>query len=56
MVWGAHIAGIPEEETALSFAPVIAAAGGIAGVKLRARMSKRRIRLRRQIGKAGGLR
>jgi hypothetical protein len=56
MVWGAHIAGIPVEETALSFAPVIAATGGIAGVKLRARMSKRRIRRRRQVGKAGGLR
>jgi hypothetical protein len=56
MVWGAHIAGIPVEETALSFAPVIVAAGGVTGMRLRARMSKRRIRLRRHGGKAGGRR
>jgi hypothetical protein len=35
MVWGAHIAGIPVEETALSFAPVILIAGGVAGARLR---------------------
>jgi hypothetical protein len=46
MLWGAHIAGIPIEETALSFAPVIALTGGIVGAKLRERMSKRRIRFR----------
>jgi hypothetical protein len=56
MVWGAHIAGIPVEETALSFAPVIVATGGVAGMKLRARMSKRRIRLRQHAGRAGGRR
>ena len=31
----AHIAGIPVEETALSFGPVIAAGGGFAALKLR---------------------
>jgi hypothetical protein len=58
MVWSAHIAGTPEEEeeTARSFAPVIAATGGNAEVQFRARVSKRRIRLRRQVGKAGGRR
>jgi len=54
MIWGAHIAGIPVEETALSFAPFVAATGGIAGMKLRERMSKRRIRARRRKGGAGG--
>jgi hypothetical protein len=54
MLWGAHIAGMPIEETALSFAPVIALTGGIAGAKLRERMSKRRIRLRRREGRVGG--
>jgi hypothetical protein len=28
----AHIAGIPVEETLLSFAPVLAATGGVAGL------------------------
>jgi predicted alpha/beta-hydrolase family hydrolase len=37
----AHIAGIPVEETALSFAPVAVAAGGVAGARLR-RISRRR--------------
>jgi hypothetical protein len=54
MVWGAHIAGIPVEETALSFAPLIAATGGIAGMKLRERMEKKRVRPRRRGGKARG--
>jgi hypothetical protein len=54
MVWGAHIAGIPVEETALSFAPVIAATGGVAGVKLWARMAKRQARPRRRRAKVGG--
>jgi hypothetical protein len=31
----AHIAGIPVEETALSFGPVLLAGGGIASLKLR---------------------
>jgi hypothetical protein len=56
MLWGAHIAGIPIEETALSFAPVIALTGGIAGAKLRGRLSKRRIRFRRREGRIGGAR
>jgi len=56
MVWGAHIAGIPVEETALSFAPFIAATGGIAGIKLRERLGRRRTRARRRKGGAGGQR
>ncbi len=36
----AHIAGIPVEETALSFAPVAVAAGGLAGARLR-RLARR---------------
>lgn len=43
----AHIAGIPVEETALSFGPVIAAGGGIATLKLREQMERRRGRKRR---------
>lgn len=38
----AHIAGIPVEETALSFGPVIAAGGGIATLRLRERLARRR--------------
>ncbi|HKZ15516.1 MAG TPA: hypothetical protein VJL81_16890 [Solirubrobacterales bacterium] len=53
MLWGAHIAGIPVEETALSFAPVLAATGGIAGVKLRARLTRRRMRQRRRVSPDG---
>ncbi|HVO52993.1 MAG TPA: hypothetical protein VMT37_01120 [Solirubrobacterales bacterium] len=37
----AHIAGIPVEETAASLAPIAAATGGIAGLKLRERMRRR---------------
>jgi len=44
----AHIAGVPIEETALSLAPVAAATGGLAGIKLR-RLSRRR-RTRRSAG------
>jgi hypothetical protein len=44
----AHIAGIPIEETALSFGPVIAAGGGIAALKLRERFAWRRRRPRRR--------
>jgi hypothetical protein len=43
----AHIAGIPIEETALSFGPVIAAGGGIATLMLRERFARRRPRRRR---------
>ena len=37
----AHIAGIPVEETALSLAPIAAATGGVAGLKLRERAKRR---------------
>jgi hypothetical protein len=37
----AHIAGIPLEETALSLAPIAAATGGVAGLKLRDRALRR---------------
>jgi hypothetical protein len=43
----AHIAGIPIEETALSFGPVIAAGGGIATLRLRERLARRRPRRQR---------
>jgi hypothetical protein len=43
----AHIAGIPVEETALSLAPVVVATGGIASLKLRERMVRRRAGKRR---------
>lgn len=45
----AHIGGIPVEETALSLAPIAAATGGIAGMKLRARMVQKRLRRRRTL-------
>jgi hypothetical protein len=35
-----HIAGIPVEETALSFGPVLLASGGILGLKLRDRWAR----------------
>jgi hypothetical protein len=35
MLWGAHIAGIPVEESALSFAPVIVIGCGVASARLR---------------------
>jgi hypothetical protein len=44
----AHIIGIPVEETALSLAPIVAATGGIAGLKLRERAAQRRSRKLRQ--------
>jgi len=40
----AHIAGMPIEETALSLVPIVAATGGIAGLKLRERLRRRRRR------------
>ena len=40
----AHIAGIPVEETALSFAPVAVAAGGLASARLRRVSTRRRDR------------
>jgi hypothetical protein len=49
----AHIAGIPVEETALSFGPVLAAGGGIAMVKVRERLSRRRSPLRRGYQRRG---
>lgn len=44
----AHIAGIPVEETALSFGPVLAAGGGIAVMKVRERLSRVRRRPKRE--------
>jgi hypothetical protein len=35
MIPAGHIAGIPVEETALSFGPVLLAGGGIAALKVR---------------------
>lgn len=35
-----HIAGIPVEETALSFGPVLLASGGVIGLKLRDRWGR----------------
>ncbi len=40
----AHIAGVPIEETALSLGPAIAAACGIAMLRLRERIAGRRTR------------
>jgi hypothetical protein len=40
----AHIAGVPIEETALSFGPVIVAGGGIATRRLRERLARDRPR------------
>lgn len=51
----AHIAGMPIEETALSLAPIAAATGGIAGLKLRARI-RRQARRRRRPATAKGKR
>jgi hypothetical protein len=36
----AHIAGIPVEETALSFGPVLLAGGGIAALKVREALAR----------------
>ncbi len=36
----AHIAGIPVEETALAFGPVLLAGGGIATLKVRERLER----------------
>jgi hypothetical protein len=44
----AHIAGIPVEETALSFGPVLAAGGGIAMMRVRERLARRRPRRTRR--------
>ena len=44
----AHIAGIPVEETLLSFGPVVAVAGGAASVWLRGRIADARQRARRE--------
>jgi hypothetical protein len=45
----AHISGIPVEETALSLVPIAAATGGIAGMRLREQVERRRARKRRGI-------
>jgi hypothetical protein len=37
-----HIAGIPVEETALSFGPVLVAGGGVIGLKMRDRWARLR--------------
>jgi hypothetical protein len=39
----AHIAGIPVEETALSFGPVLLAGGGIASLKVREWLGRGRL-------------
>jgi hypothetical protein len=50
----AHIAGIPVEETALSFGPVVLAGGGILSLKLRKHADERRARQRsRRVGRGG---
>jgi hypothetical protein len=48
----AHIGGIPIEETALSLAPIAAATGLIAGLKLREQAARWRLRKRREKGAA----
>jgi hypothetical protein len=45
----AHIVGIPVEETALSLVPIAAATGGLAGMKLRERAVRRRVRRQRDL-------
>jgi hypothetical protein len=51
----AHIAGIPVEETALSFGPVLLAAGGLVGLQIRERVrdGRQKIMLRRHRGSRG---
>jgi hypothetical protein len=52
---GAHTARIPVEETALSFGPVLLAAGGPVGLQIRERVRDdgRKITLRRHRGPRG---
>jgi hypothetical protein len=45
-----HIAGIPVEETALSFGPVLLAAGGFAALKLRSILVRIKVTVRRRSG------
>lgn len=45
MILFGHIAGVPVEETALSFGPVLLAAGGFAALKLRAIFARIRVRV-----------
>jgi hypothetical protein len=40
----AHIAGIPVEETALSFGPIFLASGGLLTLRIRERAERRRER------------
>jgi hypothetical protein len=46
-MWLAHIAGIPVEETVLSFGPIALAGGGVLGLKIRQRVNARRERRHR---------
>lgn len=46
-MWVAHIAGIPVEETVLSFGPVALASGGVLGLKIKERVNARRERRQR---------
>ncbi|MBS1888277.1 MAG: hypothetical protein JSU06_13925 [Actinobacteria bacterium] len=50
----AHIAGIPVEETALGFGPMLLAAGGLVTLKMRERWG--RLRRRRGGGAMAGAR
>jgi hypothetical protein len=45
---GGHIAGIPVEETALSFGPVLLAAGGLVGMQIRERVRDGRQKITRR--------
>jgi hypothetical protein len=45
-----HIAGIPVEETALSFGPVLLAVGGFAALKLRTFFARIKVTARRRSG------
>lgn len=50
----AHIAGIPVEETALAFGPVLLAGGGIATLKVRERVGRIRRTRRERPGRTPG--
>lgn len=50
-MWLAHIAGIPVEETVLSFGPVALAGGGALGLRIRQRINARRERRDRARGR-----
>jgi hypothetical protein len=44
----AHVAGIPVEETLLSFGPAVGVAAGVALIRLRTLRSRLRLRLRQR--------